>query len=545
MNNQNEILKEDQKILVIDDEQGIRDLLQNEFTLLGYKVITANNGLDGIEILKKEKVNLVISDMKMPKMDGLQVLENVKKIDSDTEVIMITGYGTIASAVESMKRGAYDFVQKPFNLDEITSLAEKALEKAELRVLLALYEASKVIFSVVKLEELLPVLIGLSRKILRTENASIMLFGPDKKLYIASSYGIDDDIKKSVHLAIGERVAGKIAEWKKTTIIVGPLEKDPRFTGINGRDQIKSSIICPLLAKTDILGVLCAARTKSEVPFNVSDLRFGNIFSAQVSQAIDNARLYDELQKKIDALNQAYTKLADMQNEIIQTEKLAAIGELTSGVAHELNNPLTTIIGLVDLLMEESIAQPASSLEDLKTIKEQAGRCSRIILNLLQFSRRHETEKKMTQINEILDKSLELIQYEFKNSDIALVKNYAEDMPEAKVDPFHIQQVFLNILNNARHALKDKTKPTITVKTEHAAEKIKIYLSDNGCGISPNIINKIFDPFFTTKEVGKGTGLGLSISYGIIREHGGEIHVQSKEGEGSMFIIELPVQSKK
>lgn len=540
--------KKSAKILVIDDEQGIRDLLSYELGAQGYGVVTACNGEEGIEKLKRDKFHLVISDVKMPKMDGVKTLEAIKRIDPDIEVIMATGFGNIEIAVAAMKKGAYDFIQKPFNLDEIMNLVEKALEKSELKALVILYETSKAIFSAVKLEQLFPILIDLSLKLLKADDVSIMLLGEDQKLFIAACKGCEDEIKKKVRLALGERVAGKVAEWRRSAILVGPLSKDSRFSDIQSRDEIKSSIICPLLSspalradeesKQEVLGVICMTRTQSQIPFNHTDLKHAHIFLSQIAQAIDNARLYRELEKKIEALKQSYAELSEIKDELVQTEKLASIGELASGVAHELNNPLTTIIGLVDLMIEEE-GQPEETMQDFKTIKEQADRCRKIILNLLQFSRKQQFEMKVAQMNEIIEKTLGLLEYDLKSSGIEVVKELDRSIPLVKIDPNRIQQVFLNLINNARDALANRDHPKLVIRTENAKDKVKIYFMDNGCGIPETSLKKIFNPFFTTKQIGKGTGLGLSISFGIVKDFGGTIHVESKEGEGATFCVEL------
>ena len=532
--------KTNTKILIIDDEPGIRNLLSYELGLQGYSVTTAPNGEEGIELVKKDKFNLLLSDVKMPRMDGIQVLEAAKKIDPDIEVIMITGFGTIGTAVDAIKKGAYDFVQKPFNLDEILTLVEKALEKADLKALVTLYETSKAIFSAIKLDDLLPILIALSLKLLKADDVSIMLKDENGELRIAASHGLETEDDRSLRLRLGDKFMKNTKERPEISFIVGPLENEQELSGMGNVSRVRSAVICPLLSKTKSLGVLIAAKTKSEIQFNYSDQRYADIFASQVSQAVDNAQLYNELEKKVSALNEAYGKLTEAHKELIQSEKLAAIGQLSAGVAHELNNPLTIVIGLTELMLEDK-TQTQEKINDLQSIKTQAERCRSIILNLLQFAQKNETEKKSVQINSIIEKTIELWRYNVSNAKIAIIRDFDPSLSHTVVNPFLMQQVFINILNNAHFAMGSTEKPQITIKTANEGKNIRITFKDNGCGIEENIIGKIFDPFFTTKDVGKGTGLGLSITYGIVREHGGDIRVESKEGEGSMFIIDLPV----
>ena len=520
--------KETIRILVIDDEKGMRDLLEYELKNEGYAVFTAATGQEALETIRKEKISLVISDLKMPKMDGLEVLKAVKKIDPRLEVILATGYATVETAVNAIKMGAYDFVQKPFNISEVLALVEKALEKSELKNMVALYETSKAVHSTIKLQDLLPILIDLSINLLKADDVCVMLSGPDKKLYIAASHGLEDPSRQRTRISAGQQILSKVPEPGRTSIVLG------------GSGQAESLLLCPLLSKTEFLGVLCAARTRGEVSFDEMDQRYADVFASQISQAFENANLYRELEIKIETLNQTYEILSEMQKRVIQSEKLAAVGELAAGVAHELNNPLTTVIGLTDLLLEDE-KKNSEKWDDLNKIKEQSARCGKIIANLLQFARQHHLEKKPERINEVVEKALELTQYQLETSGTKVVKDLDPSIPPVKLNSNQMQQVFINIIANAGDALKGHPKPKLFIKTEKIDGKVKISFTDNGCGIPDNIIGKIFDPFFTTKEVGKGTGLGLSISYGIVHDHGGETRVESKENAGTTFHIELPL----
>lgn len=234
-----------------------------------------------------------------------------------------------------------------------------------------------------------------------------------------------------------------------------------------------------------------------------------------------------------------------MKEQLIQAEKLSSLGEILSGVAHELNNPLTGVIGYCELLLNSDSSGDNGLKEKLGKINNAALRCKKIIENLLSFARQHKIEKQYVNINDIVKQTLELKGYQLTVDNIEIVTELDNSLPYTMVDPYTIQQVFLNIVNNAHLAMKEKGgKHKLTARTEHKEELLKIYFTDSGPGISEANLKKIFDPFFTTREVGKGTGLGLSISYGIIKEHNGELRVTSRQGEGATFIIELPVLSE-
>lgn len=234
-----------------------------------------------------------------------------------------------------------------------------------------------------------------------------------------------------------------------------------------------------------------------------------------------------------------------MQNAIIvQNEKLVSIGEMVSGVAHELNNPLTSITMLSSMLTQQMETDNAMK-NDLTTIHQEAGRAADIVRSLLSFARKKTPEKKPVNINKILDDVVKLRSYEHKSNNIVVIKEYTDDLPDVCVDYQQMQQVFLNLIINAEQAMIDhRGKGTLKVKTDRMEDNVAISIIDDGPGIMDDIRNKIFNPFFTSKEEGKGTGLGLSISYGIIANRGGNIYFETEIEQGTCFIIEIPLFNK-
>jgi signal transduction histidine kinase len=236
------------------------------------------------------------------------------------------------------------------------------------------------------------------------------------------------------------------------------------------------------------------------------------------------------------------TEQKNMEQQLVLSDRLASIGELVSGVAHELNNPLTSIIGYSQLIMDN--IPPANVKDDLDIIKTEAQRAVEIIKNLLTFARKHSAIKHRGKITETIDQVLKLRAYEHKVSNITVKKEYAEDLPDISFDHFQMQQVFLNIIINAENAmLEANNKGTLTITTGCVDRKVIIKVADDGPGIPEKYMPKIFSPFFTTKDIGKGTGLGLSICHGIMTEHNGKIYAESKYGHGATFILELPVDA--
>jgi PAS domain S-box-containing protein len=234
------------------------------------------------------------------------------------------------------------------------------------------------------------------------------------------------------------------------------------------------------------------------------------------------------------------TDSAILRSKLMHAEKMAAVGQLVSGVAHEVNNPLTAILGFTDLLMENP-ELPESARRDLRVILQEAQRTKQIVQNLLSFARQMPPQRQLVQLNSILQRTVHLRSYDFISHGIQVVERLDESLPAVVGDSHQLQQVFLNILNNAYDAVRETARAArIEIRSAHASSFVEISFRDNGMGIADP--ERIFDPFFTTKDVGKGTGLGLSICYGIVREHGGEIVCHNNlDSEGATFVVRLPV----
>jgi two-component system, NtrC family, sensor kinase len=266
----------------------------------------------------------------------------------------------------------------------------------------------------------------------------------------------------------------------------------------------------------------------------------GNGLARQFSVSVSPMR--DELGdiNSIVVVMTDVTDASDLQSKLMHTEKMAALGQLVSGVAHEVNNPLAAIVGFTDLLLENP-AIPEDAKEELKVILQEAQRTRVIVQNLLSFARQMPAQREPLQVNSVLRQTMKLRAYDFSNHGVELIEDYTEELPAVIGDPSQLQQVFLNIINNAYDAVQETRRAgKIKIATTQRDENVEISFRDNGPGISK--MDRIFDPFFTTKEVGKGTGLGLSICYGIIRAHNGEIIARNNgDGFGSTFIVRLPL----
>jgi PAS domain S-box-containing protein len=310
------------------------------------------------------------------------------------------------------------------------------------------------------------------------------------------------------------------------------LPLPPAFRDAQNKEELVAVYLVILWSKDRVIGGLAVgSRTPRE--FSPADVNLLIAVGSQISSAIERSILYEETR-------QAYENLRRTQEQLLHSEKLAAVGQLISGVAHELNNPLTAILGYSQLLTSSG-QMGQQGIEYADKLYKQAQRTHRIVQNLLSFARQHKPERVAVQINHAIEETLALRDYDLRMGNIRVHLELAQDLPLTAADPHQLQQVFLNMVNNAVDAILERsTDGDLWVRTGINAERLFIEITDSGPGVQDS--SRVFDPFYTTKPVGKGTGLGLSICYGIITEHGGTIRVRNVPTRGASFTIELPFQ---
>jgi two-component system NtrC family sensor kinase len=270
----------------------------------------------------------------------------------------------------------------------------------------------------------------------------------------------------------------------------------------------------------------------------------GHLVSAVNRMTVKLAQSRDELQNWARTLEgkveQRTAEIQRMQQQLIQSEKLASLGKLAAGVAHEINNPLTAILTNSSLLLDD-IPEGDESREDIETIVNETIRCRRIVKALLDFARQTKPEKRLVSVNEIIENTLRLLQNQLHLNNITAKRNLDPAIPPTMLDSDQIQQVFMNIAINAIEVMAGGGELTFQSKFDEAGRSVVVTIADTGPGISQDMLDKIFDPFYTTKE--SGTGLGLAITYGIVQGHDGDIRVSSETGKGARFTVTLPVDS--
>jgi len=350
-----------------------------------------------------------------------------------------------------------------------------------------------------------------------------------------------------------KREAILLEELMETAQPIMSIDEAARTNLLSAMKDLHVAISVPIFTKDQLCGLILLGHKRSGDSFFLADLKLLEIIARQAGVSIENARLYKTLQQQMEELKGSQTQ------QLIQSAKLASIGELATNVAHEINNPLTSILGFTTLMLDD-LDDHNPHKKDLKIIQSEAIRPRDIVRNLLDFARKRGIKKELIDINQLIQNTLNLLRHQAEISNIVLIEDYSPDLPTLIIDGDQMKQVFINLLKNAFDAMPKGGTLTVTTLTHNfdgsspqtghvesepvfSRKMIEIRIQDTGVGIDKEHIQKIFDPFFTTKE-GMGTGLGLAVSYGIIERHGGRISVFSEPGAGATFVVRLPVKEE-
>ena len=410
-----------------------------------------------------------------------------------------------------------------------------------------LHDVSAAINSMLDMDKTTNVIMDSAFKLMPAEVGMIIVVGEDGQPQILSSRNLPNGLPGT--LSIGETQGVLSRAWREGRIVVeGNASTDELLSRMMGPDRKVLSAICaPLKQKGRVSGLFCLGNLTYQDGFDNRDAELLAIFADQVAIALENGRLFRNLEKSLE-------ELKDAQAKMVQTGKLAAVGQLAAGVAHELNNPIVGILGYSQYAIEKIKGKDPSQItaKDLENyskyvgyIEHESQRCKVIIQNLLNFSRKGSTAITATDVNKVLNTTFELLAHQLQMHNVRLASELAPDLPAVQGNGSELQQVFMNVIVNAQKAMDQGGTLTVASRLRAGATDadgaVEVLFTDTGCGIAPEHLTKIFDPFFTTRKVGEGTGLGLSLSHGIIKNHGGEIAVESVVGRGTTFTITLPV----
>jgi len=477
-------------ILLVDDEADLREVLDISLSDTGYKVLTAENGSQALNILKENDIPVVITDIKMPGIDGIELLRKIKNKNPETEVIMLTGHGDLELAIKSLKHEATDFITKPINDEALEMALERAFEKISMRQKLKEYDRNRAMYDVL-INELI--------------QEDVMIIGSDYLI-----------------LDINETLLNKFGLERKEAVGRYCYEITHRLTKPCSGEDHK----CPLKE------TLMTRKPTTETHIH-KDKDNNNIhYSISAYPLFENGEVIGAIE-----LSRDITADINVRQEMMQKDKLASIGRLSAGVAHEVNNPLTTILTTA-MLIQEDIDPKNPMYEELETITNETLRCRKIVASLLDFARQTKPAKKHYNINDIITECIRLTRKQAEFKDVQILQTLSEKIPELLLDKEQIQQALINLILNATDATDPGGKITVSTSFSPDNQFVNTKVSDTGKGIAAEVVDKIFEPFFTTREI--GTGLGLAITHGIIGRHGGDIRVQSRPDQGTTFTIRLP-----
>jgi signal transduction histidine kinase/DNA-binding response OmpR family regulator len=559
-----------ERILVIDDESTIATVIRGVLEESGFEVVVDFSAEEGLGHLPGGRFAVAITDIVLPGMNGLAFLAEARRISPGTEVIVMTSQTTAESAIEAIRLGAYDYLQKPFeDLETVSITVERAVEKhrlsgrnaalvAELEKqnqdlatavtrLSSLVDAGRSMGDFRSVRELLDYFLEVVTWELGVERASIMLLDADTgELQIVAAHGINDFDPSQVRMRLGEGVAGRVAQTGEP-FLVGSVCGDPRLAR-EGNPGLSDSFLSapivlslPIKSWQKVLGVVNLTNRATGEPFDHNDLAYVSGMTGQVAVALERTRHHEELQR-------AYESLKAAQTQLVFSERVKAIGQMAAGVAHDFNNILGTILGRAQLaLMKTESENPdtAQLAEDLRVLARVALQGAETIKRIQKFTRsREETPRLPIDLNETIIDALEMTRPKWKIESESVgqpivIENDLPEIPPILGNANDLSQALANLIFNAVEAMPDGG--TLRIRSRRESGRVLLEVEDSGVGISRETRGKIFDPFFTTKKT--GNGLGLSIVRGIVESHGGEISVTSDEGRGAVFRMSFPVAS--
>lgn len=518
-------------VLVVDDEPGVARLCERLLARAGYRVRSVTDPHQGLALLDDESFDLLLADIRMPGMDGFELMANARRRQPDLAVVVMTGFGTVETALETLRRGADGLILKPFaEAAELVRSVQHALQESRrkrdalrLETLRPLFDVTRTLFAETDPQRLQALLLDAVCGHLRCEHAGLYLFGSDRASFrLLARRGSPP----------GEEAAGLPGSPVRQAASSGvPL----RAAVESGADPILAgagfgSLVCAPVARADESLVLLGARNPQEAGLNEADLEMLVVLAHQAAVALENARLYAELR--------AYVRqVEESQRMLIQAEKMATAGRLTASIAHEINNPLQGVRNCLHLAGRPELSA-AERQDYLNLAQEELERLMNTVQRMLDFYRPGARGRRSVDVNELIRRVLKLLHSELERRQIQVNALLSPEISQPLAVRDQIQQVLLNLLLNALEAMPERGR--LAVETRPCPGGVEILVEDSGPGVPPGEAAHIFEPFVSTKE--NGTGLGLTVSYGIITAHGGSLELVLGRSQGACFRIFLPAE---
>ena len=521
-------------ILVVEDELPILELLRRVLAH-HYQVFARSSGEEALEVLREERFSLVITDLFLPGVSGLEILQAASELDRPPAVIIITGRASLDSAIQATNDGALAYITKPFNIDHLLSRVAKVLaqwqmswyaESLQKRIqkLLALNQASNWIGRTLSLQEVLENTLQAAAQLTDTEQAVILLQGEDRFSVFPPEESLETwqlDAEQGVGArALADRRPG----------VVGDTRQDPRVPAELQGLRARSWIVLPLTSGTQPEGLLYALNSHP-TGFSQDQVEILSILTSQAAVAIENARLFAQLQQAYDQLRE----LDQLKDEFI------------SLVSHELRTPLHIIGGFLQLLIDDKISDPAIRQDCLIRVADQTAQMRRQVEELLDLSRiesgRLTIDKVPLSLSSLIEDVVTNLKGMAEEKGVTLEAALLPSLPLVEADNQRLEQVITNLVHNG---IKFTPPPgRVTVAAEAINGEVVIRVTDTGPGISPEALPRLFERFYQADDTSTsrrgGMGIGLYISKRIVEAHGGRIWVKSEVGRGSTFYVGLPL----
>jgi len=534
------------RVLIADDDPQISGLIREVLELAHCQVLEARSGEETLEVLRRENasdrpVDVLLLDILMPGMSGYEVISRVKSdpLLATTSIIVTTALTSITDKTMGLGMGADDYLTKPFDPRELVARiqvimrirrTEQVLRQRN-QELAILTEVSRTIISSLDLEEVLTAAVEGVRRILPVAAGVLVLMDEETG---------DMTFRKLV--AGNHPLMGRPLPMDRSIIrhvvatgqpyLTNDVSLDPLFSPqIDGWGPQTRTVLCvPLLVREQVIGALELA-DKIGGPFTETDRDLLQTLAGSVAVAVENAQLYAEVNDYARALERS-------QAQLIQAEKMAAIGRLAASIAHEINNPLQAIHNTIHLAMTDRLP-PEKRGEYLGMAQKEVERLIEIVQRMLEFYRPSKGGIVQTDVNCLLRDALAIADKRLQHGRVRVLARFADGLPPILGVPDQLTQVFLNIIINAVEAMPDGGDLRVGTLLTDDRRWVLVAFQDSGPGLTAEQIAHIFEPFYTTKP--SGTGLGLAISYGIVERHGGTIEVSSQPGQGATFVVRLPV----